>query len=66
MSIRKLKGDYYIQCDRAGCGASLNTHIGASKPQAWGVAKRKGWWARHVGPVWQHFCSKACYDAPAG
>lgn len=65
MSFRKLKGEYHIQCNAAGCGASLNTQIRASKVQAWSVAQRRGWLARHGGPVWQHFCCRACFDPPA-
>ena len=62
MSFRKLKGEYHIRCDRVGCGASMNTQIGASKSQAWGRAKLKGWWAQHSGNLWRHYCTKSCCD----
>jgi hypothetical protein len=64
MSFRKLKTEYHIQCNMPGCGASLNTQVRASKVQAWGVAKTRGWLCRHTGSLWRHYCSKACYDAP--
>lgn len=62
MSIRKLKTEYHVCCDRPGCGATLNSQCRASKTQAWGVAKARGWWARHTGNLWRHYCTRACYD----
>lgn len=66
MSIRKLKGEYHVCCDAPACGISINSQCRSSKTSAWGIARAKGWWARHVGPCWRHFCGKPCHDAYFG
>jgi hypothetical protein len=64
MSFVKLKSEYHIRCNAAGCANTLNTQVRASKTGAWHTAKTRGWLIRHIGSIWRHYCSKACYDAP--